>query len=126
MTSPATTCPLCGHYSHDGVYCGGWEDQDPSVEVYAEPCACSFPDPSNFGEVPDRKEPEDGTVDYWMAESGDRPRLINMPVLAIAHHHATGHDGGGGGFEYECNDCDFAIDDSRIIGGGWARFNADA
>lgn len=47
MTVP---CPNCGHDPHDGVLCSGTADCD-CGETFR--CACSYPDPSNYAEVPE-------------------------------------------------------------------------
>lgn len=41
-------CPFCEHDRHDGAYCKSrvfCDDHD-------HPCACSYPDPANYAEVP--------------------------------------------------------------------------
>lgn len=116
-------CPACTHYSHDGTYCGGWTDTDPS-EPLAYPCVCSFPDSDNYESVPDRRDPEDGTIDQWWLPTGEGDALVNELVLGVAHHHATNHDAGGGGGQFSCEGCDFFIEDGIVQHGGWVRFKA--
>lgn len=65
--------------------------------------------------------PETGLEDMWIDE-GAGP--INAPVAGIAHHHATGHDGGGFDNTYDCEACPFSVDDGMVERGGWARFKA--
>jgi hypothetical protein len=45
-------------------------------------------------------------------------QVVNMLSASIAHHHATGHTGGGGGEDYSCDECRFYISDSVVIVGG--------
>jgi protein gp37 len=53
-------------------------------------------------------EPLLGSVDLaeWMA-----PTL----QACVAHHHRTGHDGGGFGEHYRCDGCDYSRDENRLI-----------
>lgn len=51
---------------------------------------------------------------------------VDMVSASVAHHHATGHDGSGGGLDYSCNGCDFEIEDNRVIHGGAVEVLADA
>lgn len=43
-------CPLCGHYAHNGMFCKGISECDCGN---LDACVCSYPDPSNFAEVPE-------------------------------------------------------------------------
>lgn len=69
--------------------------------------------------------PEPGTVDQWWPASDETTPLVDMLVLGAAHHHATGHLCGGGGFSFDCDVCDFAIEEGVVLAGGWVRFKAD-
>lgn len=44
-------CPFCGHAPHAEELCEGRSPCDCGLE---HECACSFPDPSNYAEVPAR------------------------------------------------------------------------
>lgn len=49
-----SACPFCDHAPHDGEYCLGWTDEDSLESCCPHPCACSYPDPANYAEVPER------------------------------------------------------------------------
>lgn len=51
MSARHLECVLCGHAAHDSAFCVGWSECDCGT---AHECACSFPDPSNYAEVPVR------------------------------------------------------------------------
>jgi len=68
---------------------------------------------------------EEGMTDQWWPASEPDDPPVNMIVLGVAHHHATGHLCGGGGCSFDCEDCDFAIDDGVVLAGGWVRLQAE-
>lgn len=61
------------------------------------------------------------TRDEWL----DAGAEVNHLAAGVAHHHATDHPGGGGGFDYECLECPFAIVDGVVEAGGLIRVADD-
>lgn len=57
-------------------------------------------------------------VDEWLADGEE----VNSVAAGMAHHHATGHAGGGFGESYDCGECDFWICDGVVRCGGLVRF----
>ena len=47
-------CPFCDHDDHAGTYCAGWTDLDSDEPCCPHECVCSYPNPDNFTEVPER------------------------------------------------------------------------
>jgi hypothetical protein len=56
-------------------------------------------------------------IDTWL----DAGHWVSNVSAGIAHHHATGHDGGGSGLDYYCHECPFEIADGRVVAGGMIR-----
>ena len=52
--TPIVACPFCGHARHDDEFCLGWTDEECPEPCCPHPCACSYPDPANYSEVPER------------------------------------------------------------------------
>jgi hypothetical protein len=72
------------------------------------------------------RQPEPGTRDEWWPPSRAGYQPVNGVVLGVAHHQATFHPGGSGSGDddYECDECDFAVEDGKVLVGGWVRWKA--
>jgi hypothetical protein len=62
-----------------------------------------------------QSEPQ--TQDEWL----DAFQEVNMVAAGIAHHQATGHDGGSDGESYWCDVCEFGIERGWVVAGGLIR-----
>lgn len=125
-TAVVMRCPACGHGTHedDAPYCAGWSGWCDDCDG-RHPCACACPDAENHAYLPDRLPPVPGLFDQWWPPSAPGDPPVSIVVLGMAHHHATGHLCSGGGAMFHCDGCDFAIDDGRVLVGGWVRFRSD-